>query len=125
MPGAGSSRRSGALGVADPRGRRDAQARTTDDLQCKDPLFYDNDGKLTADPAAFRTLPGFKRRAITASYVAVKADELIALVRDRKGAIYAPKSVEFLNELPLTAVGKPDKKVLRARYWGDRSRHVN
>ena len=55
----------------------------------------------------------------------VKADELIALVRDRKGAIYAPKSVEFLNELPLTAVGKPDKKVLRARYWGDRSRHVN
>lgn len=53
------------------------------------------------------------------------AEELIALVKDRKGAIYAPKSVEFLEALPLTAVGKPDKKVLRAQYWGDRERHVN
>ena len=53
------------------------------------------------------------------------ADELIALVKERKGAIYAPKTVEFLDALPLTAVGKPDKKVLRKQYWGDRSRHVN
>jgi fatty-acyl-CoA synthase len=55
----------------------------------------------------------------------VDSDELIALVRDRKGAIYSPKSVEFLDALPLTAVGKPDKKVLRAQYWGERERHVN
>lgn len=52
-------------------------------------------------------------------------EELRQLVKDRKGAIYTPKSVEFVDALPLTAVGKPDKKVLRARYWGDRRRAVN
>jgi len=44
------------------------------------------------------------------------ADELIALVAERKGAFQAPKSVEFISEIPNTAVGKPDKKALRARY---------
>ena len=52
-------------------------------------------------------------------------DALRQLVRDRKGAVYAPKTVEVVDELPLTPVGKADKKVLRARYWGDRTRHVN
>ena len=42
------------------------------------------------------------------------ADALIALVRDRKGAIQAPKSIVFVPALPLTAVGKPDKQRLRA-----------
>ena len=41
-------------------------------------------------------------------------EELQALVRDRKGAIYTPKTIEFVDALPLTAVGKPDKKVIRA-----------
>jgi fatty-acyl-CoA synthase len=44
------------------------------------------------------------------------APELIALVRDRKGAVQAPKSVDFVDAIPVTAVGKPDKKSLRARY---------
>jgi fatty-acyl-CoA synthase len=44
------------------------------------------------------------------------AAELIALVREKKGAVQAPKSVDFVESIPLTAVGKPDKKVLRARY---------
>jgi len=55
----------------------------------------------------------------------VEADELRELVRDRKGAIYTPKTVEFVEALPLTAVGKPDKKVLRAAYWADAGRAVN
>jgi fatty-acyl-CoA synthase len=50
--------------------------------------------------------------------------ELIALVRDHKGPVYAPKSVEFLDSLPVTPVGKADKKVLRAQYWKGRERHV-
>jgi fatty-acyl-CoA synthase len=53
------------------------------------------------------------------------AAELIALVRDRKGPVCAPKSVELIEALPLTPVGKADKKVLRARYWGGRTRQVN
>ena len=51
--------------------------------------------------------------------------DLMALVRDRKGPVYTPKSVELLETLPLTPVGKVDKKVLRARYWAGRTRQVN
>ncbi|TMD52173.1 MAG: acyl-CoA synthetase [Chloroflexi bacterium] len=51
-------------------------------------------------------------------------EELIALVRERKGPVYAPKAVEFIESLPLTPVGKADKKVLRARYWEGRDRQV-
>jgi fatty-acyl-CoA synthase len=55
----------------------------------------------------------------------VEADALIALVRERKGAVYAPKSVDFADAIPVTAIGKPDKKALRARYWGEGRRQVN
>jgi fatty-acyl-CoA synthase len=41
------------------------------------------------------------------------ADELRALVRERKGPIQAPKSVDFVSAIPLTPLGKPDKKTLR------------
>jgi fatty-acyl-CoA synthase len=54
----------------------------------------------------------------------VEAAELISLVRDKKGPVYAPKSVEFIDSLPLTPVGKADKKVLRARYWEGHDRQV-
>jgi fatty-acyl-CoA synthase len=50
--------------------------------------------------------------------------ELTALVRERKGPVCAPKSVEFLDSLPVTAVGKADKKLLRARYWEGHDRQV-
>ena len=54
----------------------------------------------------------------------VEALELIELVKDRKGHVYAPKTVEFVDGLPLTAVGKADKRVLRARYWQGHERQV-
>ena len=44
------------------------------------------------------------------------ADELKALVRDRKGPVQAPKHVLVADRLPLTGLGKPDKKALRAAY---------
>jgi fatty-acyl-CoA synthase len=53
------------------------------------------------------------------------AEELIALVRDRKGAIQTPKQVDFVESLPQTALGKIDKKVLRQQYWGNQERMVN
>lgn len=46
----------------------------------------------------------------------VTADELITLVRERKGAVQAPKSIDFVETIPLSSVGKPDKKALRALY---------
>jgi fatty-acyl-CoA synthase len=46
----------------------------------------------------------------------VTAESLIALVRETKGAVQAPKSVEFIDAIPLSPLGKPDKKALRALY---------
>ena len=51
--------------------------------------------------------------------------ELIAAVRDAKGAVYSPKSIDFSDSLPVTRLGKPDKKALRARYWSEDTRHVH
>ena len=45
-----------------------------------------------------------------------RAEELIAMVAERKGSFQAPKIVEFIDAIPQTAVGKPDKKALRVRY---------
>jgi fatty-acyl-CoA synthase len=44
------------------------------------------------------------------------ADELIAMVTERKGSFQAPKVVQFIDAIPQTALGKPDKKALRALY---------
>lgn len=41
---------------------------------------------------------------------------IAALVAERKGSYQAPKRVDFVEAIPQTAVGKPDKKALRARY---------
>jgi fatty-acyl-CoA synthase len=43
------------------------------------------------------------------------ADELKAFVRERKGPVQTPKSVEFVAAIPLTPIGKPDKKLLRSQ----------
>jgi fatty-acyl-CoA synthase len=51
-------------------------------------------------------------------------EALIALVRERKGHVYAPKSVEFIDSLPMTPVGKADKRLLRARYWAGQERQI-
>jgi fatty-acyl-CoA synthase len=56
---------------------------------------------------------------------APEADELIALVREAKGPVYAPKTVEFTDDLPVTALGKPDKKAIRQRFWGETDRQVH
>jgi fatty-acyl-CoA synthase len=55
----------------------------------------------------------------------VPADDLIALVKERKGPHYAPKTVEFADRIPLSPLGKPDKKALRAAYWQAAGRQVN
>ncbi|CUU22058.1 Osuccinylbenzoic acidCoA ligase EC 62126 CDS [Bradyrhizobium sp.] len=51
-------------------------------------------------------------------------DELINLVRTRKGSAHAPKQIQFVKQLPMTGVGKVDKKVLRAGFWSGRDRLV-
>jgi fatty-acyl-CoA synthase len=56
---------------------------------------------------------------------AVDVAELIALVKERKGSIQAPKSIDLAESIPLSPLGKPDKKALRAQYWGGGDRLVN
>ena len=41
------------------------------------------------------------------------AEELIAHVRGLKGPVHAPKRLVFMESMPLTALGKPNKKLLR------------
>jgi fatty-acyl-CoA synthase len=50
--------------------------------------------------------------------------ELVSLVRDAKGPVYAPKSVDVVESIPLTPVGKADKPALRERYRAGRARRV-
>ena len=52
-------------------------------------------------------------------------EELIRFVKDRKGSLFAPKSVEFRDEIPLTNLGKLDKKAMRAKYWEGKDRMVS
>jgi len=51
--------------------------------------------------------------------------ELAAFVKERKGPVHAPKSVDFVEALPVTTVGKVDKQALRAPYWSAESRQVH
>jgi len=51
-------------------------------------------------------------------------DELIAACKDALGSMKAPKSVDFLAELPRSAVGKVLKRELRAPYWAAHDRQV-
>jgi fatty-acyl-CoA synthase len=55
----------------------------------------------------------------------VDIHELIAFVKERKGSHHAPKSVDIVDSLPLSPLGKPDKKSLRERYWGAADRRVH
>ncbi|MFI2478835.1 AMP-binding protein [Nocardia xishanensis] len=61
---------------------------------------------------------------VTRPEIAVTAEELIAFVRGRKGPLHAPKSVSIVDQIPMTAVGKPDRKAVRARYWNGTARQI-
>jgi acyl-CoA synthetase (AMP-forming)/AMP-acid ligase II len=52
------------------------------------------------------------------------AEELIAFVKQRKGRLLAPKSIDFRDSIPLTNLGKVDKKKIRAPFWEGRDSQV-
>jgi fatty-acyl-CoA synthase len=54
--------------------------------------------------------------------VARMTAEIQEAVKQRKGSVQAPKQVLVRDTLPLTPLGKPDKKALRAQFWtGERA----
>jgi fatty-acyl-CoA synthase len=56
---------------------------------------------------------------------AVDTAELIRLVKSRKGAAAAPKHIDVVDSIPVTPLGKPDKKALRAAFWSGHERAVH
>jgi fatty-acyl-CoA synthase len=50
--------------------------------------------------------------------------EIQAAVKERKGSVHSPKQVVVVDSLPLTALGKPDKKTVRAKFWEGADRAV-
>jgi acyl-CoA synthetase (AMP-forming)/AMP-acid ligase II len=51
--------------------------------------------------------------------------DLIDLCKRELGSVKAPKSVNFLDELPRSAAGKVLKTEIRKPYWKDRTRGIN
>lgn len=50
--------------------------------------------------------------------------DIISRAKQTVGSVMAPKSVDFVDELPHTPIGKIDKKALRALYWDDTGRTI-
>jgi fatty-acyl-CoA synthase len=50
--------------------------------------------------------------------------EIQAAVKERKGSVQSPKRVVVVDSLPVTALGKPDKKAVRAQFWEGAERAV-
>jgi acyl-CoA synthetase (AMP-forming)/AMP-acid ligase II len=55
----------------------------------------------------------------------VSEEELIRVCKDALGSMKAPKSVDFIDQLPRSPVGKVLKRELRAPYWEGQDRGVN
>lgn len=55
----------------------------------------------------------------------INAKDLIDFVYQHKGKVNAPKSIIFVDELPLTSLGKIDKKTIRNTYWKGLERQVS
>jgi fatty-acyl-CoA synthase len=56
--------------------------------------------------------------------VATVTAEIQAAVKERKGSVQSPKQVIVVDSVPVTALGKPDKKAVRAQFWAGAERSV-
>jgi len=55
----------------------------------------------------------------------VSAEELIGMVKGKLGSVKAPKSIDFMDDLPRSAVGKVLKTELRKPFWDAQGRNVS
>ena len=56
--------------------------------------------------------------------VAKVTAEIQSAVKDRKGSVQSPKQVIVVDSVPVTALGKPDKKAVRAQFWEGAGRAI-
>ena len=52
------------------------------------------------------------------------AEELLAFARENLAHYKAPRSVDFEAELPRLETGKLYKRLLKDRYWGEKSSRI-
>jgi acyl-CoA synthetase (AMP-forming)/AMP-acid ligase II len=55
----------------------------------------------------------------------ISEGELLAFCKSRLSRYEVPKSIDFVDSIPVTAYGKVDKKALRAPYWVSYERQIN
>jgi len=51
-------------------------------------------------------------------------NELIDFVRGQLPAFKAPRTIDFVNELPRLPSGKIQRKLVRAPYWAGRDKQI-
>ena len=51
-------------------------------------------------------------------------DALIAFAHGKLAGYKAPKSIRFVDSIPLSAVGKPLRRALREPFWAGRERRI-
>ncbi|TPG25609.1 fatty-acid--CoA ligase FadD8 [Mycolicibacterium hodleri] len=56
--------------------------------------------------------------------IATMTAEIQAAVKDRKGSVQSPKQVVVVDSVPVTALGKPDKKAVRKQFWEGAERAI-
>lgn len=56
--------------------------------------------------------------------VTLSEENILTTAKDILGSVKAPKSVDFVTELPRTANAKVDKKAIRQRYWQHAGRAI-
>jgi fatty-acyl-CoA synthase len=56
--------------------------------------------------------------------VAKMTAEIQSAVKERKGSVQSPKQIIIVDAVPVTALGKPDKKAVRAQFWAGSDRSV-
>ena len=85
--------------------------------------------EAVADACVF-AVPDDKWGEAVKAFVVLKAGatgdvkELQAHVKDSRGAPWSPKTIDFVEAIAVTGLGKIDRKALRAPYWEGRARGV-
>ena len=127
----------GDVAWQDPQGRLYIVDRKKDMIISGGFNLYPRDieDALTAHPAvalaAAIGVPDERWGEAVKAFVVLRAGATVSVealadwVRVRKGPAHVPKSFEVTERLPLSALGKVDKRALRAAYWAGQARQVN
>ena len=54
----------------------------------------------------------------------INVGELHAYVKDKRGAPWAPKWIDIVERIPVTSLGKVDRKSLREPFWKGQVRGI-